>query len=458
MNHHVRHPGFVTFAGCATVVAMIGVMGASRPGPALDPFPDGTGSVRTTTTNSTFDVDNPFFQVLGTNGRSCVTCHQPSDGWSITPAHVRERFDVDGGFDPVFRSIDGATCPSADVSTIDARRHAYSLLLSKGLIRIEIAPPDVRQFSLVSVDDPYGCITNARFSMYRRPLPATNLRFLSTVMWDGRESSPGATLAQNLTSQARDATLGHAQAAASPTDEELAEIVGFESGLFTAQASDNAAGRLSLAGAAGGPAGLAKQPFFIGINDPIGLNPSGAPFDSHAFTLFDAWTKFDRSAAGVAAARAAIARGQTLFNTFPIMISGVGGLNDKLGVDPLPGTCTTCHDTPNTGNHSVSMPLNIGVSDASRRTPDLPLYTLHCDATGADITTTDPGRAMLTGNCDDIGKVKGPILRGLAARPPYFHNGSAATLADVVDFYDTRFNLHLTPQQKADLVAFLGAL
>jgi cytochrome c peroxidase len=65
---------------------------------------------------------------------------------------------------------------------------------------------------------------------------------------------------------------------------------------------------------------------------------------------------------------------------------------------------------------------------------------------------------MVSGRWADIGKFKGPILRGLAARAPYFHNGSAATLLDAVNFYDDRFNLNLTPQQKADLVAFLRTL
>ena len=74
------------------------------------------------------------------------------------------------------------------------------------------------------------------------------------------------------------------------------------------------------------------------------------------------------------------------------------------------------------------------------------------------VTTTDPGRAMVTGKWSDIGKFKGPILRALAARAPYFHNGSAATLEDAVDFYDTRFNIGLTEREKADLVAFLNAL
>ena len=88
----------------------------------------------------------------------------------------------------------------------------------------------------------------------------------------------------------------------------------------------------------------------------------------------------------------------------------------------------------------------------------MPLYTLTNIQTGQVVQTTDPGLAMLTSKWADIGKFKGPILRGLAARAPYFHNGSAATLMDVVDFYDTRFNIGMTELQKQDLVAFLSAL
>ena len=88
----------------------------------------------------------------------------------------------------------------------------------------------------------------------------------------------------------------------------------------------------------------------------------------------------------------------------------------------------------------------------------MPLYTLRNLHTGEVTQTTDPGRAMVTGKWKDIGRFKGPILRGLAARAPYFHNGLAATLVDVVNFYDSRFNMGLTAAEKADLVAFLQAL
>ena len=88
----------------------------------------------------------------------------------------------------------------------------------------------------------------------------------------------------------------------------------------------------------------------------------------------------------------------------------------------------------------------------------MPLYTLQNLQTGAIRKTTDPGRALLTGHWNDIGKFKGPVLRGLAARPPYFHNGSAADLGAAVDFYDTRFAIGFSAQEKADLIAFLSAL
>jgi cytochrome c peroxidase len=345
------------------------------------------------------------------------------------------------------------------------RGQAFSLLLSRGLIRVGIDLPANAEFLIDGVDDPYNCnapLTGA--SMYRRPLPSTNLRFLSAVMWDGRESSATTTILQDLAQQADDATMGHAQSARHLTESERQAIVAFETALFTAQAVSDEAGLLQSNGANGGPVALSTQPFFIGINDPVGLNPAGDPFDPRAFTVFGAWLRAVDPRKDVQAARRAIARGQEIFDTKPIVLTGVAGLNNQTfsnGVtvpDPFNGTCTTCHDTPNAGNHSVKAPLNIGLSDAARRTPDMPLYTLRRVSSGEAIQTTDPGRAMITGKWADIGKFKGPILRALAARAPYFHNGSAATLEDVIDFYESRFKLGLTAQERADLIAFLKAL
>jgi hypothetical protein len=102
--------------------------------------------------------------------------------------------------------------------------------------------------------------------------------------------------------------------------------------------------------------------------------------------------------------------------------------------------------------------VTINDADASRRTGDMPLYTLQNLQTGEIRQTTDPGRALITGRWDDIGKFKGPILRGLAARAPYFHNGSAADLDVVLEFYEDRYAIQLTEQERKDLVSFLQAL
>src|SRR6516162_5456448 len=456
--------------------------------PKLQIDGDASGTIATFQPNGTTPTaNNAFFQNLGSNGRTCFTCHQPQDGWSLSAQHAQARFAADLN-DPLFRRVDGATCPSDDVSTLDAKRAAYSLLTNKGLVRIGLPMQSTMEFQILNVDDPYGCNTNAVtgltgsksgiVSAYRRPLPSANLGFLSTIMWDGREP--------DLFHQSVDATLGHAQADAALTDAQQQQIVTFEgcttannpdpcatiakgAGIFTAQIHDDAAAELTAAGANGGPTAVATSvtKFFIGINDPLGSNPNGAAFNPMIFDIYNPWADLNGQGGGAVAARKAIARGQQVFNSVPINITGVGGLNDLLNQPSISGFCGTCHDTPDVGNHSVKAPLNIGIANAGPNSPPaldisrLPVFTLWCTSgpsAGKTFQVTDVGRAMISGKCADIGKVKGPILRGLAARAPYFHNGSAATLSDVVEFYNQRFGIGLTAQQKADLVAFLNSL
>jgi cytochrome c peroxidase len=430
---------------------------------------DPSGVLRTITLDgSPLDTTNPFFQSLGTNGRSCVSCHVPSTGWTISPRELRHRFHNTKGLDPIFRTNDGSNSPAADVSTLEARRAAFSMLLEKGLIRIGLAVPAGAEFTLDRVDDPYGYASASELSLFRRPIPSTNLRFITGVMWDGRESfaplgttpirstatpaENAAALLSDLKHQANDATTGHAQAASALTDEQAEAIVQFELNLATAQQKRHRVGDLDCDGAQGGPSSLALQSFYVTINDVLGADSSGLPFDPDAMTLYDAWTGSENRH------RASIGRGAALFNATRIKITGVGGLNDDLGVTVILGSCTSCHDSPNVGNHSVALPIDIGLTDEQFRTADMPLYTLRNQATGELRKTTDPGRALLTGKWKDIGKFKGPVLRGLAARAPYFHNGLAADLGKVIDFYNTRFSIGFTDDEKADLVAFLESL
>ena len=336
------------------------------------------------------------------------------------------------------------------------------MLLNRGVIRVGLPIPSGAEFDLLKADDPYGFAS------------AANLRFIGPVMWDGRETLADAnsssclagttqcfaSLDANLLHQAGSAVRGHAEAASALTTAEQRAIVDFEVALFTAQVTDNAAGSLTAAGALGGPAELMKNDFYFGINDPVsGDYRTGASFRTNAMTLFVAWRNIAPQPGNAQSnARASIARGENLFNTRPINITGVPGLNDVLRTANFRGTCTTCHSVPNAGSHAVPRFFNTGVSAARRRTADLPLYTLRNLLTGETVDTSDPGRALATGKWEDIGRFKVPNLRGLDARPPYFHDGSARTAADVVRFYDTRFRMGLTQQEIADLAAFLRAL
>jgi len=430
-------------------------------------LPDSSGLMRTFTTQPSLDNSGAFFQSLGSNGRTCNSCHRAEDAWSISPAHVQARFLASGGTEPIFRTNDGSNSPNADVSSVGARFRAYSMLLNKGLIRVGMGVPASAEFTLSAVDDPYHYASAQELSLFRRPLPSTNLRFLTGVMWDGRETHAAfkppmdagvdrSDLVASLSQQAIDATLGHAQAGTAPTAAQVQQIVDFELGLHTAQVYDLGAGYLNDSDALGGPRILGNEFFHVGVNDVLGADPTGDAFNAKAITLFDAWA--DQYGPTSPSARASIARGQQVFNTKSIAITGVAGLNDALGLPVISGTCTTCHDSPNVGNHSVALPIDIGLTDKTRRTADMPLYTLRNNATGATRQTTDPGLALRTGKWADIGKFKGAILRGLAARAPYFHNGLAASLDDVVNFYDTRFSIGLSRQEKADLAAFLRAL
>jgi cytochrome c peroxidase len=429
--------------------------------PRFEAHRDPSGLVATDQpSGATFTQYNAFFESMGTNQRTCFTCHQPQTGWSVSAASVRERFQFSFGNDPIFRLVDGATCPSDDVSTYESRSLAYSLLIDKGLIRIGLPLP--ASIIMTAISDPYDCSNNAMvnvgstaiYSFYRRPLPSTNLFFQTsnspnTFMWDGREPS--------LTSQAIDATLGHGQANAAPTAIQQAEIVGFESGLFTAQKFDFGALSLNAIGANGGPVALSTEPFTVGAPQP---SAAGLP---NSFDIYTAWGSLTGTDL-VSEARESAARGEAIFNS------------------TTPKSCGGCHnavDNGTRGNTGVAKFFNIGLANASATPPPsgqalnaaaladldlsgLPVFTATCNdgsaLQGQVFVVTDLGRAMITGSCKDIGAFKPPSLRGLASRAPYFHNGSAATLADVVNFYNDNFKIGLTTSQKQDLVNFLNTL
>src|SRR4030095_7103782 len=112
---------------------------------------------------------HPFFEALGSNGRACVTCHQPANGMSLSVDAIREQWRTTGGRDPLFAAIDGSNCPSLPQS--EAASH--SLVLDRGLFRIGLPWPPVAangtpvtpEFTIEVVRDPSTCNTDARYGL-----------------------------------------------------------------------------------------------------------------------------------------------------------------------------------------------------------------------------------------------------------------------------------------------------
>jgi hypothetical protein len=500
---------------------------------------------------ATTTATNAFFQSLGENGRSCVTCHLPPNAMSVSVDNITARWNATSGADPIFAPIDGADCPNkvfqAQQGALDPRA-AHTLLLGRGVFRIFLAVPDTAEFKVEVINDPTdtsstqppfnkdGCNTDTAFaigkdattgkdvqilSMYRRPRIAANLPYVMTtrsdlgvdpppaldpitklpvqigsppvtidprtgrpisgnIMWDGREPT--------LEHQASDATQGHAQAPNPPTSTQISEMVQFELGIFSAQIWDAWALQLNNAGARGGPEFMSGgMPGLPALTVPVPPQtvPITAPppaTTTATFPLFDSWATLAATAER-AAQRQSVARGEAIFQTRVFTINGVAGLTNIGAVKvSTTGTCSSCHNQANAGNDSfvaAQHDVGIGGTVVAPGTPaptpappttipgpstELPIFKLTCASgkstvyQGPVVITNDPGLAMITGLCADIGRFTVPQLRGLAARAPYFSDGSAATLVDVVTFYNNRFAIQLSNQDIQDLAAFLRSL
>jgi cytochrome c553 len=403
------------------------------------------GSVRTD--------GHPFFEALGTNGRACVTCHQPSNAMSVSAASLRERWTETEGRDPVFAAVDGSNCPDLP----QAAMISHSLLLSRGLFRISLPwPPKAAdgtavkpEFRIEVVSDPAGCNTGAAHgiesanrvvSVYRRPRVAGNLDRViagpegTSFMSDAREPS--------LRTQAVSAIMVHEQAKTPPTAEQLRRIVDFETQIYVAQSADIRGGLLNEKG---GPAALGPENLEAGKAGSLGD-------DIRARLAFAVWRKPEgaRDLGLQHEFRASVARGSDVFfdRTFRTR-------------DAVTRTCAACHTA------GTTRWMDIGTTNlpAAKESSDLPLFRITCDATalphpllGRVIYTQDPGRGLITGKCADVGSIVLQQLRGLAARSPYFSNVSAGTLRDVVDFYDHSFGIGYSEREKVDLVNFLSVL
>ncbi|HTJ17568.1 MAG TPA: hypothetical protein VL494_12370 [Steroidobacteraceae bacterium] len=387
------------------------------------PFLNGAGTAATFSTAGFVDLTNQFHVPQGTNGRSCESCHLPQVGWSIRPVDVELKFLLTQGNDPIFNPQD-ANSPTPDVSSLQAKRASYSML-RKGLFRRGGAIPAAGEFFIASFDDPLGAgASSTTVQAYRRPLATANFHIAMNIGWHDQNTNGSGNVFQGLKTQA-DGNIKGGQEGAPPTDDTLNSIANYELGLAFAQQLSFSAGLLNVCGAKGGPENLSAQTQVKG------------PFD-----LFDAWRDLKPGSCGIKAVdrkRAQIARGQDVFNS---------------------AGCNGCHNAANNGSNVDGKLFDIHASRVQFRKPGMPLYTMQNKQTGETRETTDPGRALRSGKWADMDRFKVPSLRGISARAPYFHNGIAANLDEVVSHYEAElgFTFDERPGDRAALIAFLEAL
>jgi hypothetical protein len=242
-----------------------------------------------------------------------------------------------------------------------------------------------------------------RVALFRSTLPTNNIALDPFIMWDGREP--------NLPHQALDAFVTHSEITEQPTPEELERIGAFqERQLFSSPAVDRFA--------KGGP--------------PPSLPEGHTPSER---------------------------RGRAFFIPTPGVVN-----------------CSLCHSGPMLNETLPSVPMQ--VPPGSRFTDTLvsalnqtglPLRTYIIttpDGSTNTVTTSDPGRMLISGDPADVNRFKQPTLWGVKNTAPYFHDNSAKTLEDVLEHYDfflrragAQFGFRgFTAQDKSDIIAYLKLL
>ena len=77
--------------------------------PALVRYDNAYGQVEVLNATGPIETKgHPFFEPIGTNGRACVSCHQPANGMGLSVDTIRERWTETKGKDPLFAAIDGS--------------------------------------------------------------------------------------------------------------------------------------------------------------------------------------------------------------------------------------------------------------------------------------------------------------------------------------------------------------
>ncbi len=434
---------------------------------------------------------------LGTNGRSCATCHVPEDDFSLTPEHVEAVWAANPN-DPLFAAID-ADDPEAETLTFDHLR--------LGLVRVWLTLPD--NMDLIDTEGAVITPSDRQIFVWRSVPSIADAALTAPYQLDGRVGG--------LDAQAQGAITGHAEGAtASPAD--LERIAAFERTIFTSERARTTAEYL----AGGGDPASAPD-----LEAMLDLTPA----EERGRVIYGQVCASCHGGANLAT----VTNDEIRRLSYP-ELNADGTVRY---VVPPPMTGPTPHYVERPGNQFINIAtvvenyfVFIGATehesftrsvdfphyrfrfyrDASRTEtiadlpPSLPFpppdppascgfppdamfltgFDENCNPiSGPNFSvqefSTDPGRAAITGDPNDFEAFDIPTLRGIARTAPYWHNNISGTLEEVVDLYsDHLLNRYpsltinddpeidpdgdiglietLSEAQKVDLLAFLRRL
>ena len=358
---------------------------------------------------------------LDGNGRSCADCHVPSEHFQLSPAVARTRFEAlmakrehnPTADDPLFRPID-----ADDFRTNGNNASDYSNLIDNALVRVTLPlPPNVRLLdsTTCTVAGPDCQLTGeTSVDVFRAVMPVLNVAITGiddvapvwppaaqvrpSLGWDPKGPNlQGGYQADarfgTLQEQARGALLAHAQVVFEPPARMLDDLAAFQKTLFSSPGVERLAQAIE----------------------------SGAEFPDPDPELSEPEQK-----------------GKQVFRRACAQCHG-GVLH------PSGSTPETTIPRPIARYHNIFTPCPRPIQDGFAPCPprlarNARMYRITL-ANGAFqfVTTSDPGRLLLTGQPLDLGVMDVPSLRGIASTAPYFHNNSAATLEEVLDQYDALF-------------------
>ncbi len=353
---------------------------------------------------------------LGGNGRACSDCHMPSEGFQLSPAAAQARFAALEGErvynpnadDPLFRPVD------ADDFRLNGETASdFSNLLENGLIRVTMPLP----LNVRLIDPATGKPTDeTSVDLWRAVMPVANVAIsgpdgVGPIWPPGAPRVPIMGVDPNgpnrqggyqhdarfgtLQEQARAALFAHAQVTAEPPERMLDDLAAFQQTLFSSPGVE----QLAQAIRAG------STPFPDPDPELNELEQQGkAVFNRSCAQCHGGALHPSTSTSEATIVRPILERYHNIRAACP--------RPDTDGFAPCPPRLER-----NVRTYRVTL----------------------ADGTFQFVTTSDPGRMLLTGQPADVGMMDVTQLRGIGRTAPYFHNNSAATLEEVLDHYNALF-------------------